>query len=602
MIDPPEPALSDALGPSEAMEPARLPVPSGLGRLLVLAVVFVCAACGLVYELELVALATYLVGDSVTQASVVLSLMVFAMGIGALLAKRLRCRAAVGFGAVETLLALVGGGSAMALYACFAWFGQSRSALVGFSLAIGVLIGAEVPLLMTLIQRVRRQDAGGAVADLFAADYVGALVGGLAFPFLLLPRLGQLTGALVTGAVNAVAGGALVLWLFRRDLSTRSRRLLLLVNVLVLALLATGMLLASSFERAARRAVYGAAVRVAVQTGVQEVVLTGGTGGGAGAGRGRKGSGRPLELYLDGRLRVSADTEYRYHEALVHPAMAGGPHGRVLVLGGGDGLAVREILRYRAVRSVTVVELDPGVVKLARTDFGLANLNCHSLSDPRVHTVTEDAFDWLREFGRGRGPGGSREPGRNRGSGASRESGSGRGSGGPYDVVISDLPDPGITASTKLYSQEFYGLAARMLAPGGRLAVHAGAPTQRPRSYWTVEATVRSVGLATVPYRVPGRFADFSGAPDRAVGLIGPDGPPASRAPVAGTDAQATARIKFWGFVLAARHPPRLGLAPDAPPLAGVTLKGLRADERGAAAGRIPSLQPSTLMHPRYRE
>ena len=75
-----------------------------------------------------------------------------------------------------------------------------------FSLAIGVLIGAEIPLLMTLIQRIRRQDAGGAVADLFAADYVGALVGGLAFPFLLLPVLGQLTGALLTGAVNAVAG------------------------------------------------------------------------------------------------------------------------------------------------------------------------------------------------------------------------------------------------------------------------------------------------------------------------------------------------------------------------------------------------------------
>lgn len=182
MIDPPEPVLTGAPGPPEAMTPARLPVPAGPGRLLVLAVVFVCAACGLVYELELVALATYLVGDSVTQASVVLSVMVFAMGVGALLAKRLRCRAAVGFGAVEAGLALVGGSSAMALYACFAWFGQSRSALVGFSLAIGILIGAEVPLLMTLIQRVRRQDAGGAVADLFAADYVGALVGGLAFP------------------------------------------------------------------------------------------------------------------------------------------------------------------------------------------------------------------------------------------------------------------------------------------------------------------------------------------------------------------------------------------------------------------------------------
>ncbi|MEW5632426.1 spermidine synthase, partial [Streptomyces hydrogenans] len=194
-------------------------------------VVFVCAACGLVYELELVALASYLIGDSVTQASVVLSVMVFAMGLGSLLAKRLRCRAAVGFGLVEGALALFGGTSALVLYACFAWFGEARWVLVAFSLGIGVLIGAEIPLLMSLIQRAPERsgaggrprragrpappgdpdDAAGTVADLFAADYVGALVGGLAFPFLLLPWLGQLTGALVTGAVNAVAGAALVL-------------------------------------------------------------------------------------------------------------------------------------------------------------------------------------------------------------------------------------------------------------------------------------------------------------------------------------------------------------------------------------------------------
>ncbi|MFE2228896.1 polyamine aminopropyltransferase [Streptomyces kronopolitis] len=571
MIDPSEPAPTGVVGPPEDLEPARLPVRAGLGRLLVLGVVFVCAACGLVYELELVALATYLVGDSVTQASVVLSVMVFAMGVGALLAKRLRCRAAVGFGAVEAGLALVGGASAMALYACFAWFGQTRSALVGFSLAIGILIGAEVPLLMTLIQRVRRQDAGGAVADLFAADYVGALVGGLAFPFLLLPSFGQLTGALLTGVVNAVAGAVLVLWLFRRDLTSRARWALLGVNALVLALLAAGMVLATPFERAARQAVYGSSARVAVQTGIQEVVMTGGTGEGAGAGRGRKGFGGPLALYLDGRLRVSSETEFRYHEALVHPAMAGGPHRRVLVLGGGDGLAVREILRYRAVRSVTVVELDPGVLRLARTDPGLSRLNRHSLSDPRVRVVTEDAFEWLRQQGTS-----ARRP-------------------APYDVIVSDLPDPGIAASTKLYSQEFYGLAARVLAGDGRLVVHAGPPVERARLYWTVDATLRSVGLATVPYRVPGRPASFYGGPDRAsrpLPLVDAEVPAA--APSAG-------RGRYWGFLLAGRHRPRFGLAPDAPPLAGLGREELEAGRRGAARDRIWGLPASTLIHPRYR-
>ncbi|WP_392671496.1 polyamine aminopropyltransferase [Streptomyces sp. LN785] len=519
---------------------ARLPVRPRTGRYLVLAAVFVCAACGLVYELELVALASYLIGDSVTQASVVLSVMVFAMGIGSLLAKRLRGRPAVGFGLVEAGLALVGGSSALVLYAAFAWMGESRFALVGFSLAIGILIGAEIPLLMTLIQRVDRQDAGGAVADLFAADYVGALVGGLAFPFLLLPVLGQLTGALLTGTVNAAAGGALVLWVFRRDLTRRSRWLLILVNVTVIALLATAAVLADDFERAARRAVYGDRVRVAVRTDEQEVVLTG-------AGR------SSLGLYLDGRLWVSARDEYRYHEALVHPAM-NGPHARVLILGGGDGLAAREVLRYPDVRSVTLVEADRGVTRLARTDSALSALNAHAYRDPRLAAVAADPFNWLREGHRG------------------------------YDVVISDLPDPGITASTKLYSAEFYGLITEALAPGGRLVVHAGPPGARPRTFWTVEASMGAAGLSTRPYRVSGRPDDVVAGPER--------------------DRDRAGNPHCWGFVLARSggRVPALRLPPRAPRLRFLTAGRLARAARDAERGRLRGLQPSTLVHPRYWE
>ncbi|MFE5835065.1 polyamine aminopropyltransferase [Streptomyces sp. NPDC056508] len=534
--------------------PARRPVrPREAVRFPVLAVVFVCAACGLVYELELVALSSYLIGDSVTQASVVLSVMVFAMGVGSLLAKRLRCRAAVGFGLVEAALALVGGCSAMVLYAAFAWFGESRYVVVAFSLAIGVLIGAEIPLLMSLMQRTGRKagagepdDAAGTVADLFAADYVGALVGGLAFPFLLLPWLGQLTGALVTGAVNAVAGGGLVLWVFRRDLTARSRALLLAVNLGVLAVLGTATVLVDDFEQAARRAVYGEDVRVAVHTDLQEVVVTG-------------GPEEPPDLFLDGRLRVSGRDEYRYHEALVHPAM-NGPHARVLIVGGGDGMAVREVLRHPGVRSVTVVELDPGVVRLARTDPALVRLNARAFLDARVRVVHEDAFHWLR---------GAADRVRER-----------------YDVVLSDLPDPGITSSTKLYSEEFYGLVARVLGPSGRFAVHAGSVTDRPRTYWTVDATLRAAGFATRPYSASGRTPGFAAGPDRADRATGTGPGPCD-----------------WGFLLAVPgdRPPALGLAPDAP-----RPRSLDADALAVAAGRAERTRgagappSSTLVHPRY--
>ncbi|MFF7737408.1 polyamine aminopropyltransferase [Streptomyces sp. NPDC007984] len=549
MIEPHAPAPPRSTVPWSAPGgpdgPALLPVRPGTGRFLVLAGVFVCAACGLVYELELVALASYLMGDSVTQASVVLSVMVFAMGVGSLAAKRLRRLAAAGFGAVEATLALVGGCSAMALYAVFAWTGDwggmwangPRCLLVAFSLAIGLLIGAEVPLLMELIQRIRRQDAGGAVADLFAADYVGALVGGLAFPFLLLPFLGQLTGTLLTGAVNAVVGGALVLVLFRRDLTSRARWLLLIGNGLVLAVLACATVLVDDFERAARQAMYGDDVRVAVQTGVKEVVLAGGTGG------------RPLDLYFDGRLRVGGRDEARFHEALVHPAMPG-PHARVLILGGGDGLAVREVLRHSGVDRVDVVELDAEVVRLARTDPGLSALNEHAFGDPRVRVTIADAFGWLR--------------------------------GAPpaaYDVVVSDLPDPGITASTKLYSQEFYGLARRVLVPGGRLVVHAGPVATGPRAYWTVEASLRAAGLRTVPYGV--RSRGVAAGSDRTPGER-------ARAP------------RDWGFVLAGRTDPRPRLDPEGPRPRVLTETSLEAGERAVRGTRITGLPASTLVHPRY--
>jgi spermidine synthase len=566
---PDGPAVSQ---PQDPPGQARLPVHPGVGRLLVLGAVFVCAACGLVYELELVAFASYLSGDSVTQASLVLSVMVFAMGLGSLLAKRLRGRAAVGFGVIEAALALIGGSSAMTLYAAFAWLGASRPVLVGFSLAIGVLIGAEVPLLMTLIQRVRRQDAGCAVADLFAADYVGALVGGLAFPFLLLPLLGQLTGALVTGAVNAAAGGTLVLWLFRRDLGRRARWLLLVGNLGVLALLGAGMVLADDFEGAARRAVYGGEVRVAVRTGIQEVVLTGPAQG-------------PVDVFLDGRLRASGREPYRFrHEALVHPAMAG-RRAHVLVLGGGDGLAAREALRYADVASVVVVEHDPGVVRLARSDPALRALNGDSFEDPRVRVVTADAFTWLRSAARSGLVSGSvaeGEPGPRTGSGADAsarsradfgsgarpgpDAGSGASAWGPYDVVVADLPAPGITAAAKLYSQEFYGLVARVLAPDGRLAVHVGAVGARGHDFWIVDATLRASGLRTLPYRV--------------------------------SSGSRTHRDE--GFLLAARTPPRAALAADAPRLRALTRRTLAAGVRAEERDRVRGLPPSTLVHPRY--
>ena len=432
-------------------------------RRVLLAAVLVCAACGLVYELALVALGSYLVGSSVAQTALVLSVVLSAMGLGALAAKPLVRRPVAAFAAVELTLAAVGGAAVPGLYAAFAWLDLYTVPLVAFALLIGALIGAEIPLLMRLVQDVQAQEASDAVADLSAADYVGALVGGLAFPFVLLPTLGVLRGAVATAAVNAVAAWVVSGWLFGGRIGPVARRTLHVACAVVVTALAVTAVAAGRFEVTARQALYDDPVVVAQRSAYQEIVVTDDYG---------RGDRRDIRLFLNGNLQFSSLDEHRYHEALVHPALAG-PRERVLVLGGGDGLALREILRYRDVEEVVLVDLDPAVVDLARRDPRLRGLNAAAFEDPRVEVVAADAFTWLRDA-----------------------------AAATFDAVVVDLPDADSTETAKLYSVEFYGLVRRALVPGGYAVVQAGSPFFAPESFWSVATSVEAAGLRTAPFHV----------------------------------------------------------------------------------------------------
>lgn len=500
-----------------------LPKPR-LARFLVLAGVFVCAACGLVYELALVALGSYLIGDAVTQASITLGVMVFAMGVGSLLAKPLVRWPVAALAAVEGTLAVVGGLSVMGMYAAYAWWGIERPALVVFAFLVGMLIGMEIPLLMRLMQWIREQDASEAVADLFAADYVGALVGGLAFPFLILPTFGLIKGAIVTGIVNAVVGIAIVGVLFRHTLRRTTRSLLVGGLVVSGSILGAGAAYATTFEADAREMFYRDPIAFSQRSAYQEIVLT------------HARDGDDTRLYLNGDLQFSSLDEYRYHEALVHPAMTG-RHERVLILGGGDGLGLREVLKYREVRQVTLVDLDPAVVALARTNDRVRRLNEGSLDDPRVEVVQTDAFQWVQDFA---------ETGRQ-----------------PYDVVIVDFPDPDDVGTAKLYSAEMFGMVTATIAPEGRMSVQSGSPWFVPDAYWCVEATLREAGWRTTPYQVD--------------------------VPTFGN----------WGFHLATRtSAPPLRLAPDAPTRRFLTPEVLAASAAFPPDRARRPVEVSTLVRP----
>ncbi|KUH98379.1 spermidine synthase [Mycolicibacterium acapulense] len=432
-------------------------------RAVLFAAVAACAACGIIYELALLTLSTNLHGGGIVAMSLIVAGYVAALGVGALLVKPLLHRAAVTFIAVETTLAIIGGLSAAALYVAFAFVGGSLWVLAIGTAVIGCLVGAEVPLLMTLLQRGRTAgatDTGRVLANLNAADYLGALIGGLAWPFLLLPQLGMIRGAAATGIVNLVAAAVVAVLLLRRIVSTRELAVSLTVLAAALALLVTLLVRADGIQASTRQRLYADPIIAHEQSAYQEIVVT------------RRGD--DVRLYLDGGLQFSTRDEYRYTESLVYPSL-GADARSVLILGGGDGLVAREALRDEDIERIVQVELDPAVVEVGRTT--LRDANAGALDDPRMQVVIDDAMTWLRTAP------GSVEP-----------------SG--FDAVIADLPDPDNPALGRLYSVEFYTLIARVLAPDGLLAVQAGSPFSTPAAFWRTVSTVRAAGYAVTPYHV----------------------------------------------------------------------------------------------------
>jgi len=428
------------------------PPPRAAAALLLSA--FVVATCGLVYELLAGTLASYLLGDSVTQFSTVIGCYLFAMGVGSWCSRYVRTDELAVFVRVEVLIAAIGGASAALLFLLFDRVEDFRLPLYGLVLAVGALVGLEIPLLMRILKD--RLEFGDLVSKVLTFDYVGALAASLLFPLLLVPHLGLMRTGFLFGLLNAGVAVALILMLpdFRQR---RGLRRELVAAVLVIAALLAGFVAAEPLQRAAEVAAYGDPVVYAASTPYQRIVVT--------------KRGGDLRLHLNGNLQFSSRDEYRYHEALVHPVLARVARPRdVLVLGGGDGLAVREVLRYPAVRSVTLVDLDPAMTRLFTDSPMLAALNGHAFRDGRVRVVNADAFGWMR---------------------ANRRR---------FDAVLVDFPDPTSFAVGKLYTVSFYRELTRALAPGAVASVQSTSPLVAPGAYWTVAATLEAAGLATRPY------------------------------------------------------------------------------------------------------
>ena len=426
-----------------------------MGKLLLYITVVLVATCGLVYELVAGAVSTYLLGDSVTQLSTVIGVHLSAMGIGAWLSKYVEERVAERFVDCQIAASFVGGLGGPVLYLTFAQSSHVRLVLYVLVASTGVLVGAEIPLLMRVLKR--RVAFKDVVPRVLSLDYAGALLGALLFALILLPSLGILRTGVVFGILG-VTSALWGTWVLGSSLEPRPLRIRAFI---ALAILGGALAGSQKIILVADEALLLHPVAFTKQTEYQRIVLT----------QARSG----VSLFLDGNLQFASIDEYRYHEALVHPAFAvAEKKENVLVLGGGDGLAVREILRHPEVKSVTLVDLDKGMTELARELPLLRDLNQRSLFDPRVRVVNDDAMVWITQDH----PDVPKK----------------------FDVVIVDFPDPNNFALGKLYTVRFYRLLLERLAAGGVVSVQSTSPLVARRSFWCVVRSIEAAGFTVRPY------------------------------------------------------------------------------------------------------
>ena len=415
--------------------------------------VLIIAACGLIYELLAGTVASYVLGDSVTQFSLIIGLYLSALGVGAWLSRFLDRDLAARFVDVELAVALIGGLSAPMLFLGFARLEWFHLFLYSVVFTIGVLVGLELPILMRILKE--HLDFKELVSRVLSFDYLGSLFAAVLFPMFLVPRLGLVRTSIIFGLLNA-AVGLYGTWLLRpllRGVAVLRARAIFVTVILVIALVRADLLTSLSEDE-----LYADDIVYTSSSPYQRILVTNNNAG--------------FQLFLNGNLQFSSADEYRYHEALVHPAMsAAAAPKRVLILGGGDGLALREVLKYGGVEQVTLVDLDPAMTALSSRFVPLARLNQNAFRDRRVRVVNEDAMIWIERV---------------------RDT---------FDAVIVDFPDPGSFALGKLYSTRFYRLLRARLAPGAAVSVQCTSPLYARQAYWCIVRTMEAAGLHVRPYQ-----------------------------------------------------------------------------------------------------
>ena len=415
--------------------------------------VFATGCAAMVTEYTLATLASYLLGDSIRQWTIVISLMLFSMGLGSRYSRKFEAQLLDRFVLIEFGLSFLCTFSAMFCFWISAYTMNFGLVIYAVACMIGFLTGLEIPLITRINQSFESLREN--ISSVMEFDYYGGLLGGALFAFVLLPFLGLTYTPVLIGSFNLLVA-SLILWYFP-DRLTRPRILnaqfvaLFLVSVLAFAV-AKPIILYGEQHKYKDKIIYQE------QTRYQKIVVTQWKD--------------DYWLFINGSTQFSTYDEERYHEPLVHPLMGLIKERKdILLLGGGDGLAAREILKYPDLENLTLVDLDPAMTRLARQDKIFLGINQGSLNDPRVRVVNQDAYQFIKN------------------------------SGDLYDAVIIDLPDPKSVSLSLLYSLGFYKMVEKHLKPFGAMVTQSTSPLYSPEAFLCIKKTMEAAGFSTVPYQ-----------------------------------------------------------------------------------------------------
>jgi spermidine synthase len=422
---------------------------------LLMVTTLIISGCSIVYELLISAVGSYLLGDSIKQFSITIGLYMCAMGLGSHLSKYIKKNLFDFFIFVEIAVGIIGGISSLVLFLSNIYIASNEFIMYLQIILIGTLVGLEIPILTRIIEE-NCDNLRITLSNVFSFDYIGGLIGSLAFPLFLLPTLGYFSTSFLVGTINIII--SIVIIHNYKDY-IKNINIFKTISYIAVVLMFLGIVFSENISRSIENSLYRDRVVLSTQTQYQKIVMT--------------KHKDDLRLYLNGNIQFSSKDEYRYHESLVHiPMAASKSHENVLILGGGDGFVARELLKYNDVKNITLVDIDEEMVGICKMNPLVTKLNNNSLSNDKVKLVYEDAFEFLEN---------------------TNES---------YDVIIVDLPDPNNDSLNKLYTNIFYRLCQNVLSENGVMTVQSTSPYYAKKAFWSINKTLKSEGFKVYPYHV----------------------------------------------------------------------------------------------------